>query len=164
MATKLVDAGRGDGQRDEPEDDHRGAGRHLVKLGRIRGQARPGDLAVVLNDELGEQLAGWGKVVTVETRGRVTGRPLEVAVGYVEEPDGALLIAAGSAESDWARNLAADPRCRVRLGGEAWPAIAEPVASAEVGRVVRDLILKYGTPAERLGRGPVFRLRRAVAR
>jgi deazaflavin-dependent oxidoreductase (nitroreductase family) len=110
-------------------------------------------------DELGEQLAGWGKVVTVETRGRVTGRPLEVAVGYVEEPDGSLLIAAGSAESDWARNLALDPACRVRLGEESWPAIAEAVEGAEAARAVRELILKYGTPAERLGRGPAFRLR-----
>ena len=115
-------------------------------------------------DELGEQLAGWGKVVTVETRGRVSGRPLEVAVGYVEEPDGSLLVAAGSAESDWARNLALDPSCRVRLGDESWAAIAEPVEAPESGRVVRELILKYGTPAERLGRGPVFRLRRDVTR
>ena len=112
-------------------------------------------------DELGEQLAGWGKVVTVETRGRVTGRPLEVAVGYLEEPDGSVLVAAGAEESDWARNLSVDPACRVRLGEASWPAVAEPVDGPEAGRVVRDLILKYGTPAERLGRGPVFRLRRA---
>lgn len=118
----------------------------------------------MLNDELGEQLAGWGKVVTIETRGRVTGQPVEVAVGYLEEPDGTLLVAAGAAESDWARNLALDPTCQVRLGDESWPAFAEPVEGAETSRAVRELILKYGTPAERLGRGPVFRLRRGVAR
>jgi deazaflavin-dependent oxidoreductase (nitroreductase family) len=117
----------------------------------------------VLNDELGEQLAGWGKVVTIETRGRVTGRPVEVAVGYLEDSDGTLLVAAGSAESDWARNLALDPGCNVRLGDASWQALAEPVEGAEASRAVRDLILKYGTPAERLGRGPVFRLRRAAA-
>jgi deazaflavin-dependent oxidoreductase (nitroreductase family) len=113
----------------------------------------------VLNDELGEQLAGWGKVVTIETRGRVTGRALEVAVGYVEEPGGTLVVAAGSADSDWARNLAIDPACRVRLGEASWAAMAELVEGPAAGRAVRDLILKYGTPAERLGRGPVFRLR-----
>ena len=118
----------------------------------------------MLNDELGEQLAGWGKVVTIETRGRVTGRSLEVAVGYLEEPDGTLLIAAGSAESDWARNLALDASCQVRLGEASWPARAEPVTDADASRAVRELILKYGTPAERLGRGPVFRLRRDVSR
>ena len=113
-------------------------------------------------DELGEQLAGWGKVVTVETAGRVTGRPVEVAVGYLEEPDGSVLVAAGTAESDWARNLAIEPACRVRLGEETWPAVAEPLGGPEAAGIVRDLILKYGTPAERLGRGPVFRLRRSV--
>lgn len=117
----------------------------------------------MLHDELGEQLAGWGKVVTVETRGRVTGRPVQVALGYLEEPDGSVLVAAGSADAGWARNLAADPSCRVRLGDEAWPATAELVEPPEAGLVVRDLILKYGTPAERLGRGPVFRLRQDAA-
>ena len=118
----------------------------------------------MLNDELGEQLAGWGKVVTIETRGRVTGQPVEVAVGYLEESDGSVLVAAGTAESDWARNLAIDPACRVRLADASWPAFAEPVEGAEASRAVRDLILKYGTPAERLGRGPVFRLRRRATR
>ncbi len=111
-------------------------------------------------DDVGEQLAGWGKVITLETRGRVTGRPVEVAVGYVEEPDGSLLVAAGSAEADWARNLEAEPSCRVRLEDRSWPARAEPVDGPEAGRAVTALILRYGTPAERLGRGPVFRLRR----
>ena len=113
-------------------------------------------------DELGEQLAGWGKVLRLETRGRVSGRPVEVALGYVDEPDGSALVAAGSPEADWARNLDADPRCRVSVGEETWPdAIAEPVSGADAQRAVRELILRYGTPAERLGRGPVYRLRPA---
>jgi deazaflavin-dependent oxidoreductase (nitroreductase family) len=110
-------------------------------------------------DELGEQLAGWGVVLRLETRGRVSGRPLEVALGYVEEPDGTLLVAAGSANADWARNLEADSRCLVRLAGASWPADAEPLEGADAHRVVRELILRYGTPAEKLGAGPAFRLR-----
>ena len=90
----------------------------------------------------------------------MTGRPVEVAVGYVEEPDGSLLVAAGTADADWARNLEADPRCRVTLGDATWPGGAEPLAGPEAHRVVRELILRYGTPAERLGAGPAFRLRR----
>jgi deazaflavin-dependent oxidoreductase (nitroreductase family) len=113
-------------------------------------------------DEVGEQLAGWGKVLRLRTRGRTTGRPVEVAVGYVEQPDGSLVVAAGSAAADWARNLEADPDCRVSLEGDAWAAIAEALEGPEANRAVRDLILRYGTPAERLGRGPVFRLRRRV--
>lgn len=102
---------------------------------------------------------GWGKVLRLETRGRVSGRPLEVALGYVEEPDGTVLVAAGSANADWARNLDADPRCRVTLGGASWPADAESLEGADAHRVVRELILRYGTPAEKLGAGPAFRLR-----
>jgi deazaflavin-dependent oxidoreductase (nitroreductase family) len=116
-----------------------------------------------LTDELGEQLADWGKVVRLVTRGRATGRPLEVALGYVEEPDGSLLIAAGTPESDWARNLEADPRCRVTHAHRSWDALAESLDGPDSNRAVRELVLRYGTPAERLGRGPAFRLRAAAA-
>ncbi len=37
--------------------------------------------------------------------------------------------------------------------------MAEPLEQADAGRLVTGLILKYGTSAERLGRGPAFRLR-----
>ena len=87
---------------------------------------------------------------------------MEVALGYVDEPDGSVLVAAGSPEADWARNLDADPRCRFSLGVTEWlVAAAELLDGPEAQRAVRELILKYGTPAERLGRGPVFRLRPA---
>jgi hypothetical protein len=36
---------------------------------------------------------------------------------------------------------------------------AEPLAGADAAHAVRELILRYGTPAEGLGRGAVFRLR-----
>ena len=115
-------------------------------------------------DELGDQLAGWGKVIRLETRGRASGRPVEVALGYVQEPDGSVLVAAGSPEADWARNLDADARCSVVVGEESWPeAVAEPLDGPQAQRAVRELILKYGTPAERLGRGPVYRLRPTAA-
>jgi hypothetical protein len=86
-----------------------------------------------------------------------------VALGYVEDPDGTILVAAGTPDADWVRNLEADPRCGVVLGEEAWPpAVAELLEGADAQRAVRELILKYGTPAERLGRGPAFRLRPVV--
>jgi len=84
---------------------------------------------------------------------------VSVAVGYVEEPDGSLLVAAGSPDADWARNLEADLRCRVTIGDRTWAAHADPLDEADHRRAVRELILRYGTPAERLGRGPSFRLR-----
>ena len=86
---------------------------------------------------------------------------MSVAVGYVEEPDGSLLVAAGAPDADWALNLEADPSCTVSIGERSWPATAEPVGEAARAHAVRELILRYGTPAERLGLGPVFRLRPA---
>ena len=56
--------------------------------------------------DVGEQLAGWGVVAILETRGRVTGRPARAAVGFVEEPDGSLLVAAGEPDA----RLGAEPR------------------------------------------------------
>ena len=111
-------------------------------------------------DEVGEQLAGWGKVIRLETRGRTSGRPVEVALGYVEEAEGSVLVAAGSSDADWARNLDAEPACRVRLAEGDWAdALAEPLDAIDSARTVRELILRYGTPAERLGTGPAYRLR-----
>jgi deazaflavin-dependent oxidoreductase (nitroreductase family) len=109
-------------------------------------------------DDVARQLAGWGKVARVRTRGRTSGRPVEVAVGYVEEPNGALLVAAGSADADWALNLDAEPRCSVDIGGRAGEFLAEALGGPERERAIRELILRYGTPAERLGAGPAFRL------
>lgn len=110
-------------------------------------------------DEIGEQLTGWGRVVSLEIRGRTTGAPMRVAVGYLEQPDGSLLVAAGEPDADWALNLEANPRCRATIGDRTFDADAELLTGLEASNAVVGLILKYGTTAERLGRGPVFRLR-----
>lgn len=95
----------------------------------------------------------------IETRGRVSGRTTRTAVGYVEEPDGSFLVAAGSSEAHWARNLEAHPAAVVELDGRRLVVQAEPLDDDGHVRAVRDLILRYGTPAEPLGSGPSFRLR-----
>jgi hypothetical protein len=45
------------------------------------------------------------------------------------------------------------------VGDRRFSAIAEPLEAADHARAIRGLILRYGTPAERLGLGPSFRLR-----
>ncbi len=109
--------------------------------------------------EVADQLAGWGKVAIVETRGRVSGRPARAAVGFIEEDDGSLLVAAGDPDADWALNLEVEPACTVTIGERSLRVRAESVVGAERNAAVAGLILRYGTPAEGLGRGPVFRLR-----
>ena len=101
-------------------------------------------------------------MATLKTRGRTSGRAVATAIGFVEEADGSLLVAAGDADADWALNLLALPTANVTIGDRTWPVEAEPLDDREHARAVRELILRYGTPAERLGAGPSFRLRRAL--
>lgn len=107
-------------------------------------------------------LVAAGRFARIEMRGRQSGLPRSVTVGFVEDtggPEGALLVAAGTADADWAENLLADPACRVRIADRSFDAIAERLEGADHARAVRESILRYGTPAEGLGHGPSFRLR-----
>ena len=106
-----------------------------------------------------EQLAATGRVAVLETRGRVTLRPIRTAVGFIRDVDGSVLIAAADPGADWVKNLEALPACAVRIGDEGWFARAEPLTGKQRAHAIAELIVKYGTPAERLGAGPAFRLR-----
>jgi deazaflavin-dependent oxidoreductase (nitroreductase family) len=105
-----------------------------------------------------DDLVAWGRVARIETRGRVTGRRVSAVVGFVERPGGSILVAAGSPRADWALNLIADPACRTTIGGVRRAAVARILEGPEHAAAVRELILKYGTPAEGLGAGPAFEL------
>lgn len=109
-----------------------------------------------------EDLVAVGGFARIETVGRRSGAIRAVTVGYVEDADGSLLVAASSPETAWALNLLADPTCAVVIGEHRFDAVAEPLDRAGHIVAIRALILRYGTPAESLGRGPSFRLRRVV--
>ena len=107
-------------------------------------------------------LVDSGRFARIETRGRRSSRPRAVTVGFVDDgdgPAGAIFVAAGAADSDWALNLLDEPSCRVRIGDRGYDAVAEPLDAAGHARAIAALILRYGTPAEGLGMGPTFRLR-----
>lgn len=110
-----------------------------------------------------DDLVAWGRVLRIETTGRVTGRTASATVGFVEREDGSLVVAAGDPRADWALNLLAAPACRITIADSTWAAVARPLEGAEHAASVRDLILRYGTPAEGLGAGPSFELRRLPA-
>jgi hypothetical protein len=82
-------------------------------------------------------------------------------VGFVERPDGTLVVAASSPDAHWALNLLDEPTCRVTLGDATFAAVARELVGAEHAAGVRDLILRYGTPSENLGSGLAFELRRS---
>ncbi|MFN8629914.1 MAG: nitroreductase family deazaflavin-dependent oxidoreductase [Chloroflexota bacterium] len=106
-----------------------------------------------------DDLVAWGRVVRLETRGRISGSPARATVGFAERPDGSIVVAAGSPRAHWALNLLADPRCGTTIADVSRRAVARPLEGAEHAAAVRDLILKYGQPAENLGAGPAFELR-----
>jgi deazaflavin-dependent oxidoreductase (nitroreductase family) len=105
-----------------------------------------------------DHLVAAGRVLGLVTRGRTTGLPRPVTVGFVEGPGGEIVVAANGASTAWALNLLADPHCEVRIGDRRFAAIAEPLDREAHARAVSGLILRYGTPSEGLGRGPSFRL------
>lgn len=107
-----------------------------------------------------DDLVAWGRLLRIETRGRVTGRPARAVVGFAERPDGGVVVAAGSPDAAWALNLLRDPACTITVGADTWPAMARRLLDEEHAAAVRDLILRYGTPSEGLGSGPSFELRR----
>jgi len=111
-----------------------------------------------------DELVASGRFVRVETRGARSGEARAVTIGFVDDEltPGAILVAAGSTDAAWATNLLADPACQVRTGDRAFDALAEPLSAADHAGAIRGLILRYGTPAESLGRGPSFRLRPVV--
>lgn len=110
-------------------------------------------------DAYGAQLAAWGKAVLLETTGRMSRRTAHAALGFVEEPDGSLLVAAGDPGASWAANLLANPACQGTIGEARRAYVAEEIDGPDRARAITELILKYGTPSERLGAGPAFRLR-----
>ena len=109
-----------------------------------------------------DDLVAWGRVLRIETTGRVTGRTARATVGFADRPGGAVVVAAGSPDASWALNLIADPDCRCTVGEASWDAVARELEGAEHSGAVRDLILKYGQPAETLGAGPAFELTRTT--
>ena len=89
-----------------------------------------------------------------------------MTVGFIAEPDGSILVAAGAPDRAWARNVLADPLVAVTIGGVTFAGSAEVLDDRDPrrGRAVRELILRFGTPSEGLGSGPIFVIRPVEAR
>lgn len=114
------------------------------------------------DNSIGPDLVRWGRALRLQTVGRRTGRIATAYLSFHESLDGSLLVAATAATASWARNLAAEPAATVTLREQTFQVVAEPLHGADFATAIRELILKGGTPAERLGHGPAFRLRRVI--
>jgi hypothetical protein len=107
-----------------------------------------------------DDLVRDGRVARLELPPGDAGTARSVAVGYAEQPDGTLFVSAGSAEAGWARALEDEPEIGVTIGDRTFRASTTRLEDDDPRRAtaIRELILRYGTPSERLGRGPVFAL------
>jgi deazaflavin-dependent oxidoreductase (nitroreductase family) len=115
---------------------------------------------VVARSIVDDDLVTLGRIARLEITGRRSGATRRVAVGFVEADDGSLIVAARSPEAAWAANLEAAGSADLVIGDRSMRVDAELLEPGDRRRAagVRDLILRYGTPSEALGRGPVFRL------
>ena len=127
--------------------------------------ARPLSEVVASDGSMEDELVAAGRYVFVlETRGRVSGLPRVVTIGFVEEVDGALLLAARPG-AHWADNLLADPRCVVTVGERSW-LLRSPRSSTgpEFDQAIREHILRATPRPPRCSAGgPAFRIRPVAA-
>lgn len=73
-------------------------------------------------------------ILLLTTTGRKSGKPRHTPLEYHREPGtGLAVITAGwGGNTDWRRNLQADPRVRVQMGWHTFKAVAEPLSDVEV--------------------------------
>ena len=77
------------------------------------------------------------------TRGRRTGQPHTIEIWYAQHEGRLYLMAGGREQSDWVRNLRANPAVEVRIGArsaESRGASARLVAEPEEDALVRRLL------------------------
>lgn len=111
------------------------------------------------NRSFGARMAKTGRFVLIETVGRTSGKRHATPVGYVQAPDGTLLVGAGAPGAHWAQNLVANPGCRASLEGATRGYTAIVLTGAEREAALRAIKGRYGPGmADRIGAGPVFRL------
>ncbi len=81
------------------------------------------------------------------TTGRVTGAEHEIEIWFASDGTTVWLISGGHAQSDWVRNLLADPRASVRIGEQSLRMRARPPIADAVEReaAARLLHAKYAT-------------------
>jgi deazaflavin-dependent oxidoreductase (nitroreductase family) len=78
------------------------------------------------------------------TRGRVTGNEHEIEIWYVRESNVLYLLAGAGEESDWVRNLQAEPAVRVRIDDVTYDARGRVVNDPDEDRHARSVVFdKY---------------------
>jgi deazaflavin-dependent oxidoreductase (nitroreductase family) len=79
-------------------------------------------------------------VCHLQTTGRVTGRPRTIEIWFATDGERMFLLAGGRERAHWVRNLMADARVRVRIGGQTVSGTARVVEGEPTERVARELL------------------------
>ena len=77
------------------------------------------------------------------TKGRVTGRPHEIAIWFALVPETrTLYMLSGGGRSDWVRNLRRDPEVTVSIAKERFSGHAREAGDAEEDELARRLLVE----------------------
>jgi deazaflavin-dependent oxidoreductase (nitroreductase family) len=88
-------------------------------------------------------------VCHLQTVGRVSGRPRTIEIWFATDGERVYMLAGGRNGAHWVRNLVADPRVRVRIGGQTLAGVARVIEGEERETLARRLLAeKYQGWAE----------------
>jgi deazaflavin-dependent oxidoreductase (nitroreductase family) len=80
------------------------------------------------------------------TTGRLTAEPRSVALWFAAVGDRVFMLASERERAHWVRNLVADPRVRLQIGGRTFEGEGRPIAMTDDDQIAREAIAaKYGT-------------------
>ncbi len=79
-------------------------------------------------------------VCHLQTTGRSSGRPRTIEIWFATDGERVYFLAGGREHAHWVRNLQADPRVRVRIGGTTLAGRAWVVSDTSEDRRARQLV------------------------
>ena len=79
-------------------------------------------------------------VCLLQTIGRVSGRPRTIEIWFATDGERVYMLAGGRHRAHWVRNLVADSRVRVRIGGQTLDATARVIEGEEREALARQLV------------------------
>lgn len=74
------------------------------------------------------------------TKGRKSGKPHEIEIWFGVMVNAIYLLSGGGGESDWVKNLRANPEVSVRIGKYVFPATAQLVRDIQQESTIRPLM------------------------
>ena len=94
------------------------------------------------NDDLLQLLPQLAKeeYCYLTTKGRKSGKPHEIEIWFGVVENAIYLLSGGGGESDWVKNLRANPEVSVRIGKYVFPATAQLVRDIQQESTIRPLM------------------------